>query len=348
VAQITSGSGYVGGDGSKLIPQYWADFMRVNLFPTCHFRQFGTKVLIPRGHGSSVKIPRWKNIFAISGGSAVLSAGRQMTAVKEGLTEGNVWTDACAKALCAESICGSTSQFGGVRAYTDKVILVSHANIIQGALESLLREMAFRLDRYTRIQLSAGTIATVKYAELPTTTKGTKVALIGSNIARIAPYMGASMTPSWPDGLWPMLTHPLAMWDTMTDTSASGFVTIARYHDQGMIYRGEVGQMYGVRFILTNVLPVQVGTLATSATVALSNTVTGVNSYIFAPDPFYSLELAEGGLEVIHHPPGSGGATGDQLNQYGSVGVKLHYGIITQPLADRRVIRYAHKIGLRY
>lgn len=348
MTQIQTGAGLIGTatGGDKLVPNFWADFLRQNLFPTCHFRQFGTKIVIPRGFGNSVKIPRFKNVFAVSGGSTVLSAGRQPTAIKENFSETAVFTDACAKGLCAESISGNTLQFGGVRGYTQKVIMVSHANIIQAALESLLRELAFRLDRYTRIALTAN--STLRHNEISTSVHGASQGLIGQNIARIAPYLGASMAMSWPDGLWPLITNPLSMWDVMTDTSANGFVVVARYNDASMIYRGEVGQMYGVRFVLANNIPVAVGTAATTGTIGLSVASTGVNSYVLGPDAFYALEQAENGLEVIHHPPGSGGATGDALNTYGSVGVKIWYGVVPSPQVDRRIIRYAHEIGLRY
>ncbi len=354
---FTTSTNLGGPGGSLVVPPFWVDFMRGNLYPSLYFRQLGTQITIPRGYGSAAKIPRWKSPFTITGatsvsGTAGLSAGKAPTAVKVSLTEGSVFNAASARALCAESISGATIQFGGVRAYSDKVILVSHANFVEGALESLVRELAFKIDRWTRQQITAG--ATLKSNLRPPKINSTSAAviqansLIGKNVARIAPFLDASMTPRWPDMTFPMLIHPLAQFDIWSDISANGFVSVARYNDAQNIYRGEIGQMYGIRFLITNSLPIYIGTAAASAANGISGNATGTNAYVVAPDPYYVLELEDGGMEVIHHPPGSSGSVSDALNQFGSVGVKIHYGIIPAPVIDKRIIRWAHTLGAGY
>lgn len=349
---ISTWGGIGGPGGSGVVPPYWVDFLRANLYPSLYFRQLGTQVSIPRGYGSAAKIPRWKSPFAIGGGVAKLSAigaaGNLPSAVAQAPTEGTP-SILTARGLCAEVISGSTIQFIGIRAYSDKLILVSHANFVEGALESLVRELAFKMDRYTRLNISANsTLRHPKSKALTPKSVGTDT-LIGKNVARIAPYMDASMTPRWPDMTQVMLTHPLAQFDVFSDISANGFVSVARYNDAQMIYRGEIGQMYGIRFLLTNTLPLAFGSASTSATTfGLSGGVTGVMSYVVAPDAYYTLEQEGGGMEVIHHPPGSGGSTGDPANQYGSVAVKIHYGVIPAPTLDRRLIRWGTPLGATY
>jgi hypothetical protein len=54
-ATVTS---MLGGTGGHVIPPYYADFLRENLYPSLYFRQLGTLITIPRGTGDKVKIPQ--------------------------------------------------------------------------------------------------------------------------------------------------------------------------------------------------------------------------------------------------------------------------------------------------
>src|SRR3990172_4906614 len=120
-------TGWVGGvGGSLIIPPYWADFMRANLYPSLYFRQLLTKLMIPRGYGSSVRIPRWKSPFKVDSlGQTVLSGAKMTTAVyalTSSSTQEGTPSYLTARGLCAEFISGSTIQLLGVRAYSDKLI----------------------------------------------------------------------------------------------------------------------------------------------------------------------------------------------------------------------------------
>lgn len=345
VATGTTTTTYVGGTGGHIIPPYYADFLRENLYPSLYFRQLGTLITIPRGTGDKVKIPRWQTPVKTSGFVAAVSG--PITAVTQSVTEGNIITPAT---LCAQDISGQVVQFAGARGYSDKLILVTRANFLEGALESLVRELALRVDQYTLKNISAS--ATSRFAGgvagsgTGNGVRGTGT-LVGKNIARMAPYMDANNTPRWEDESFVCVTHPLDQFDIFADPSANGFVSIARYGERQKIYRGEVGQMYGIRFLLSNAIPRVFSAAATSAANGLSPGVTGGNAWVFAPDAFYSLELEDGGVEVIHHPPGSGGSTGDPANQFGTVAVKVFYGVAAAPSGDQRLMRFVHAQGLR-
>jgi len=331
------------GPGKRVTPPYYADFMRENLFPNLYMRQLGTLVTIPRGYGDKVKIPRWDTpvITAVSGASAgYATVDGGVTAISEAPTEGTAITP---KGLSAESITGSVIQFAGARSYSDKLILVTRANFLEGALEALTRELAFRVDRYTRRNITA--TAVQKHAGTGVTYGKTTDGLFGKNIAKIAPYMDAASTPRWDDNTFVGICNPLAQYDMYKDTSATGFVSVARYNDAARIYRGEIGQMYGIRWLLSSSIPIKRGGTSLKQ---LSAGATGSHALIFAPDAFYSLELEQGGVEVIHHPPGSGGSTGDPANQIGSVAVKVFYGVARAPQADFRLMSFAHGVSLKY
>lgn len=342
MADVFTNASYVGGTGGSIIPPYYSDFVRENLWPSLYFRQLGTRVTIPRHYGDKVKIPRWESPLSTSDGVTGRNASvSAITSQTEAPIGGPGYE---LRGLSADFISGQVQLFKGARGYNDKLVIVSKANYFEGALESLSRELAWRIDKYTRANISASSV--LRKAGTGTLV-GTGDGLFGKNIAKIAPYMDAANVPRWPDGSFVGLFHPLAQYDVFKDPSATGFVSVARYNDARMIYRGEVGEMYGVRMLLTNTLPKVFGAASTSATTGLSSSATGSNGYVFAPDAFYALDLEGGGLEVIHHPLGSGGVN-DPVNQKGSIGVKVYYGVAAAPQADHRLVRFAHSLSLGY
>lgn len=339
---------------SHIIPPYYADFFRDNLYPSLYHRQLGTQVVIPRGYGDKVKIPRWQSPItsvgtATAGSTLTGSLGFKggLTAISGSWTEGTIFN--LLKGMSAEDITGITKQFVGGKGYSDKMVLVSRGNFMEAMLENLSRELAVRLDIFTRVNVTGSAHLRNHSASTGGTKTLTANIWTGKELARIAPLLQARNVPAWEDGTFVALGHPLQQFDMLTDISATGFISVARYGlEREKIYRGEVGQMYGIRWLLTNSIPRLFGTAALSATNGLSPGATGANSYIYAPDSFYSLEIEDGGIEVIHHPPGSGGSTGDPGNMQGSVTVKCHYGVLAAPTADWRLLRYAHGITLRF
>jgi len=130
--------GGAAGVATHVIPPYYADFLRDNLYPNLYFRQLGTQVTVPRGYGDTVRIPRWQTPIKTSGSVAAISGS--ISAI-EPITEG---TSVTVQSLCAQSITGQVKQYGGARGYSDKLIIVTKANFIEGALESLARDARSR------------------------------------------------------------------------------------------------------------------------------------------------------------------------------------------------------------
>lgn len=342
-ATTTSSTGF--NTGGAVVPPFYTDFMRENLWPSLYFRQLGTLITIPKGTGDKVKIPRWQSPLTTSRGVTTVNVSN--TAIRQSVTEGDAAaTHLALKGFAADFISGNIFQMIGGRSYSDKLILVTKANFIEGALESLVRELAFRLDRYTRRNITANAIQ--RYAKNPGGAGAlakTSDGLFGKNIARIEPFMLGGNVPAWEDQTFICITNPYAKYDIYRDTSANGFVSVYRYNNASNIFRGEVGLMYSIRFIVTTAIPIIRGGASNSKMVSAKNT--GCNALVMGPDAFFSLEIEDGGVEVIHHPPGSSGAVGDPGNQIGSIVVKVWYGVLQQPSADGRVMIFGHGIGLK-
>lgn len=349
MAATYTGASYLGGSGSKMIPLYWSDFVRSNLYTSMYMRQLGTKVTIPRGMGDAVKIPRWKSVFKTLSGRTKISAAKLSAAFTNvsGIAEVLNNTTVIPQALCAEFISGSVKQFAGARGYNDKIVIVSYADFIEGALESLTKELAFRLETHTRTNISANSNLIMPVGATAGKAKSTDV-INGKSIAQVPAIFDSQNVPRWDDDTHVALVHPLVQYDIYRDISANGWLNIAQYGDPERIYRGEIGQMYGVRFLVSGAMPVLCpGTASTtgSTTFAISGNATGSNAYFFAPDSFYSLELEDGGIEVIHHELGSAGAT-DPTNNIGTIGCKCFYGALGAPKGDYKLLRMAHGLTL--
>ena len=339
------------GSGEHVAPPFYADFLRDNLYPNLYFRQLGTQVTIARGYSDKVKIPRWSTPMSSIAGALTGVASRLGTDVSAIQTVSTDGTIISTFGLSAEDITGTTTQFAGARQYSDKLVLTIMANWVEGALESLGRELAYVLDRHTRAGISASSFdvyATGNRAFL-CSTDTPDTYLRGKSISKIAPLMDSRHVPRWEDESFILVTNPLAQFDVYNDLTATGFVPVARYHDPERIYRGEIGNMYGIRMLLSTAIAYRRGVTAThTGNSGFDVDVTAVDAYVFAPDAFYSIEQEDGGVEVIHHPPGSSGSVGDPANQRGSVAIKVHYGVVAAPAADKRLMRFRHAISLTH
>jgi N4-gp56 family major capsid protein len=326
----------VGAAGSNMVPFFWSDFLRENLFPNMYFRSLGTKVVVPQGYGNTIKIPRWHTQVrphaTLVGYTAVSS-----TAVVAAMTEGAAV--AVTNNLPPESISGFITGWAGAYGYSDRVVLVSMADYVAGAVKELGRQLAGKIDEYTRAKISASAFLRTHAASNKALTIST--VLKGTNLCTLGPAFEARNVPTWEDNSYVAMINPVAKIDIFKDISSNGYIPIHTYQNSQMIYRGELGSMYGVRFISTTQIPRIVGTAGTSATNYISPGATGSNMYVFAPDSFYAAEQAQGGFEVIHHPPGSAGAL-DSANTFGSIAVKAYYGVVPAPTTDYRLMRYAH------
>ena len=334
----------LGPVGSNMVPNFWADFLRDQLFPQLYFRQLGTKVVVPPGYGNTIKIPRWKTAIKQSAtwaGTTDLSGA--LTAVgymNETAMGSNTNT------LSPESISGFITAWDGYYQYSDRSVLVSYTDYVKGAVKELGRQLAVRLDNFTRDRITAAGFIRTTGGVIGTAKTRSTNALQGKYVAKIAPTMEGYNVPAWDDETYVAVINPFAKYDMFADVSSNSFVAVHQYGDPSMAYRGEIGSMFGTRFLTTTAVPKFAGTGSTSGTNGLSPGVTGAYAWVFAPDAFYVAEHAQGGFDVIHHPPGSSGALQDPTNKIGSVGIKAYYGVIPNASTDKRLMRLSHGLGL--
>lgn len=114
--------------------------------------------------------------------------------------------------------------------------------------------------------------------------------------------------PGFDKNLYRGLIHPAAVLDLQADTAAGSVTDIKKYTDNSEILRGEIGTVYGCRFVMGQ--NVGTGTGATDTT---------YHTYIFGRNAFGITELAGHGVEMIRKEPGAND-TSNPLNRFSTVG----------------------------
>jgi len=117
--------------------------------------------------------------------------------------------------------------------------------------------------------------------------------------------------PGFQGNMYKGLIHPAGHFDLQSDTAAGSWLETSKYINNSEILRGEVGALYGVRFV--------VSTNTGSGTGATDETF---HAYIFGRDAYGITELSGQGMEMIRKEPGSQD-TSNPLNMFSTVGWKF-------------------------
>jgi N4-gp56 family major capsid protein len=131
------------------------------------------------------------------------------------------------------------------------------------------------------------------------------------DIRRWVVDMKVANIPTFPDGFYVAMVHPDVIYDFQSDTSIGGWIEAAKYGSPDKLLTGEMGRMYGVRFVET--------------TVGTSDGAGNFQTVVFGPDYF-----AFGDMQSIQtYMVRPGGDHMDPLAQKGLVGYKGMWGAST-------------------
>jgi N4-gp56 family major capsid protein len=179
-------------------------------------------------------------------------------------------------------------------------------------------------DTLTRDVLAAGT--NVMYAN----GKTSRANLAATDVLKIADIKKAvrllkRVNAPTINGDYVAIIHPDTTYELMND---SEWVDANKYAGSGRIFEGEIGKMYGVRFVESTDAKVFVG----GATPVYGTLVLGQNA-------FGVTSINGGGIETIVKQLGSGG-TADPLNQRATAGWKLNK--VAKILTEEYMVRIEH------
>ena len=212
-----------------------------------YYAQFGKKQTLPKNHKGTVEWRKW-NTFPRA----------------DKLTEAVIPTG---KTFGMSAITGTIDQYGMYTSISDKLELRSYDDIILGATEEMGASAAETQEAQIRNALYAGT--NVLYADKLTLATG---AVAGSVTAEAGltedSTYGCRLTPEIVNkavtvmkknrvptinGKYYAVIHPSVTYDLR---NSEGWLEAHKYASPGEIFRGEIGELHGVRFIENAFAPV--------------------------------------------------------------------------------------------
>lgn len=312
MATITTTGSVGGATFGGFLPAYWDSVLGENLYPNLFLYQFGTKRTIPRNFGKVIKIPRYKKMTIMGG---ALTEGTPLTAVS---------------AASAQFISGILSQFGGVIKHSDLLLMTAMSDFVELSLSDLARDLAKKIDNRIRDQISGIGIGiggtkgdSVVGGTAYSTSVGTLTGILKPKfIIRAATRLDDANNSRPPDQYYPTIIAPRAVYDIQTNTSGGAWLDVTKYQEIGAprIYQGEVGRMYGARFVTSTEMKRLNAGLSTAA-------ISGYRSFMFAPNSYYVTELNGDTAKTFVKQLGSAG-TADPINQNATVGAKVYFGVV--------------------
>lgn len=253
--------------------------------------QFGQKRPIPGGNGKTIEFRKFNALPAVP----------EDRVLQEGITpNGQVYG--------VTAITATIVQYGGYITLTDMLNLTAYDNNMQEVMKILASQAGQVSDKVTRDVLCGGT--NVSYAN----GKASRAALTADDILTIEDIKKAvrklkRVNAKTINGDYVAIVHPDVVYDLMND---SEWVDANHYAGSQKIFNGEIGKMYGVRFVESTMAKIwKPSSLPIYATLVLGENAFGVTS------------INGGGIETIVKQLGSGG-TADPLNQRSTVGYKLN------------------------
>lgn len=277
-----------------------------NAEPNLVHDQFAQIRDIPKNGGKKIEFRKYESL------------GKALTPLTEGVTpEG--------KKLSVTNLEAEVKQYGAFVSLSDVLMTTAIDNNIVEAGNMIGSQAGETLDTITREVLNAGT--NVQYAEGQVSSRAAitgDMKLTVKAIKLAARFLRVQNTPKI-DGSYVAIIHPDCSFDIRND---SNFIDVVKYKNPERIYKGEIGELDGVRFVETTEAKKFVNAGADGVDI-YSTLVLGANAY--------GTTKVEGtGLQTIIKQLGSGG-TADPLNQRATVGWKAMK--VTEILCQQYMVR---------
>lgn len=274
--------------------------------------QFGQQRPIPSRSGKTIEFRRFPSL------------PKQMTPLTEGVTPDG-------QSLSVMAMTATIAQYGSYVVSSDLLQLTSLDDMLTETVKVLGHQAGMTSDAITREVIAGGT--NVRYAG----GKSSRAAITASDVLTVADIKKAvrdlkgKNTPKI-NGYYVAIVHPDTVYDLWNDDE---WIEASKYAGSEQIFKGEIGKMYGVRFVESTEAKIwEVGD-ATKVSV-YGTLILGANAYGVT-------KLGGNGIETIIKQKGSAG-TGDPLNQRSSVGWKLLK--TAKILVDEYMVRVEHSASL--
>lgn len=279
---------------------FWDKALIVLAAPELIHDQFAQQRDIPANNGKTIEFRQFDPLPEIT------------TPLTEGVTPAG-------QSLTVNAINATVAQYGGYVTTSDVLDMTALDPVVNEATKLIARQAGETLDTITRDIINAGT--NVMYAQGNAAARPTSRATVGYTSATnnnnltvddIKLAVRALKRQDAPkiNGDYVAIIHPDVAYDLMKDPE---WLNPKQYVDTQDIYNGEIGKLYGVRFIENTRAKVFTGAGASDGDV--------YSTLVIADDAYGTTKVAGGGLQHIVKPLGSGGSS-DPLDQRATVGWK--------------------------
>ena len=285
---------------------FYSDYLIDNAVPKLVHDQFGQKHPIPKNGGKTIEFRKYSPLPKLT------------TPISEGVTPDG-------QSLTMSTVEATVAQYGGYITLSDVLMLTAIDNNLVQATKLLGAQAGATLDTITREVLNGGTNVIFSGGKEARTTLDATSLLTVDDIKKAVRLL-KSQNAEKVNGDWVGIIHPDVAYDLTNDPA---WKDVKTYSDPQDIYEGEIGKIFGVRFVETTEAKIWAGAGADSRAV-YSTLILGDNAYGVT-------EITGGGLEHIVKQLGSAG-TGDPLNQRATAGWKA------TKVAERLVENYMVRI----
>lgn len=304
-----------GGDLSPEMKTFYDRALLKCAEPNLVHDQFGQKKPIPKGNGKTIEFRKFSSL------------PKALTPLTEGVTP-------VGQKYEVTAITATVQQYGAYIAVTDMLELTAFDNNMAEITRILGSQAGRTSDTLTREVLAQGT--NVIYSDAngaghdePADITAADVLSV-MDIKKAVRLLKRNNTPKI-SGYYVAIVHPDTVYDLWND---SEWVEASKYAGSEQIFKGEVGKLYGVRFVESTEAKIWEANDADHG-----NTVPVYGTLVLGEDAFGVTSINGGGIETIAKQLGSGG-TADPLNQRATIGWKMNK--VAKILAEERMVRIEH------
>lgn len=273
---------------------YYSDYLIDNAMPKLVHDQFGQKHPIPKNGGKTIEFRKYSPL------------PKMTTPLVEGVTPDG-------QSLNMSTIEATVAQYGNYITLSDVLLLTAIDNNLVQATKLLGAQAGSTLDTITREVLNGGTNV-IFSGDKEARVDLDETSLLTVDDVKKAVRLLKSQNAEKINNDWVGIIHPDIAYDLTNDPA---WKDVKTYSDPKDIYEGEIGKIFGVRFVETTEAKVwakggvgnEDGQRAVYSTLILGDNAYGVT------------DVEGGGLQHIVKQLGSAG-TGDPLNQRATAGWK--------------------------
>lgn len=253
------------------------------------YEQLGLPGRIPKGEGKTVV---WNRLVNPSAKTSALSEG----------------TDPTPSGLSANLVSATLAQYGNFEQVTDLLELTSIEGTVKEAMDSLAYEASKTIDTVIRDIVAAGgtaIIATAAYSNsagfvpVRNSINADDTITVGDVRRAVRQLHRFAAKPHTKDR-FVAVAHPDVIFDLQGDTN---WVNAHIYTEKGInsVYNGEVGELYGTRWVMTQQAPVLTNSGSAGTEVYLTHVMgkeffgvsklQNLQTYVDSPSPRSALRL---------------------------------------------------------